>query len=69
MAGTKATTLTLRINPAIKEGLRAVAAQEHRSLANMIEVMILDYCGRNGVAIPEQDNQFNDSRISPKRSR
>lgn len=54
MAGTKATTLTLRIDPAIKEGLRAVAAQEHRSLANMIEVMILDYCGRNGVAIPEQ---------------
>ncbi len=54
MAGTKATTLTLRIDPAIKEGLRAVAAQEHRSLANMIEVMILDYCERNGVAIPEQ---------------
>lgn len=69
MAGTKATTLTLRIDPAIKEGLRAVAAQEHRSLANMIEVMILDYCGRNGVTIPEQDNQFNDNRIPPKRSR
>lgn len=60
MAGTKATTLTLRIDPAIKEGLRAVAAQEHRSLANMIEVMILDYCGRNGVTIPEQGAQSVD---------
>lgn len=63
MAGTKATTLTLRIDPAIKEGLRAVAAQEHRSLANMIEVMILDYCGRNGVAIPEQGAQSADGQI------
>lgn len=53
MAATKATTLTLRIDPAVKEGLRAVAAQEHRSLANMIQVMIRDYCGREGVAIPE----------------
>lgn len=58
MAGTKATTLTLRIDPAIKEGLRAVAAQEHRSLANMIEMMILDYCGRNGVAIPQSSVLF-----------
>lgn len=62
MAGAKATTLTLRIEPAIKEGLRAVAHQEHRSLANMIEVMILDYCGRNGVAIPEQGIQSVDEQ-------
>lgn len=62
MAGIKATTLTLRIDPAIKEGLRAVAAQEHRSLANMIEVMILDYCGRSGVVIPEQDAQSADGQ-------
>jgi hypothetical protein len=68
MAGAKATTLTLRIDPAIKEGLRAVAAQEHRSLANMIEMMILDYCGRNGVTIPEQDNLFANSGTLAKRS-
>lgn len=63
MAGTKATTLTLRIDPAIKEGLRAVSAQEHRSLANMIEVMILDYCGRNGVTIADTGTPKN-SKIS-----
>lgn len=63
MAGTKITTLTLRIDPAIKVGLRAVAAQEHRSLANMIEVMILDYCGRNGIAITEEQAVGNNKKL------
>lgn len=49
----KSTTLTVRIHPEVKEGLRAVAEQERRSLANMIEVMIREYCERNGVLIPE----------------
>ena len=53
MATGKTTTLTFRIEPALKEGLRAAAVQEHRSIANMIAVMIRDYCGRNGVVIPE----------------
>ena len=51
MAETKSTTLTVRIHPAVKEGLRTMAEQERRSLANMIEVMICDYCERNDVAI------------------
>lgn len=51
MAETKSTTLTVRVHPEVKEGLRAVAEKERRSLANMIEVMIRDYCDRNGVAI------------------
>jgi hypothetical protein len=57
MIGTKTTTLTLRIDPAIKEGLRAVAYQEHRSLANMIEVMIRDYCVQKGIPIDESAAQ------------
>lgn len=52
MATGKTTTLTFRIEPALKEGLRAAAVKEHRSIANMVEVMIRDYCGRNGVSIP-----------------
>ncbi len=51
----KTSTLILHIEPALKEGLRAAAVQEHRSIANMIAVMIGDFCGRNGVAIPEPD--------------
>ena len=62
MATAKTTTLTFRIDPGLKEALRSAAAQEHRSLANMIEVMILDYCGRNGVTIPEQGAQSADGQ-------
>ena len=54
MATCKTTTLTFRIEPAVKEGLRAAAVQEHRSITNMIAVMIRDYCGRNGITIQPQ---------------
>ena len=58
MATGKTTTLTFRIEPALKEGLRAAAIQEHRSIANMIAVMIRDYCGRNGVKIAAHGAQL-----------
>ena len=47
MASNKTATLTLRLDPTLKDALRNAAEQEHRSLANMVEVMILDYCGRH----------------------
>ena len=53
MSTAKTTTLTFRIEPNLKEALRTAADQEHRSIANMIEVMILQYCGQNGVAIAD----------------
>lgn len=40
MSATKSTTLTLRIDPVVKEALRTAAAQEHRSITNMVEVLI-----------------------------
>jgi len=51
MPSGKTSTLTFRIEPALKDALRAAAEQEHRSIANMVAVMIRDYCGRNGVTI------------------
>lgn len=60
MATAKTTTLTFRIEPGLKEALRAAAAREHRSIANMVEVLIRDYCGRNGIAIPEQNDMFDN---------
>ena len=54
MATGKTSTLTFRIEPALKEALRVAAERDHRSIANMIEVMIRDHCGRNGITIPEQ---------------
>lgn len=54
MATTKTATVTLRIDPAVKEALRSAAAREHRSIANMVEVLIREHCGRNDISIPEQ---------------
>jgi len=53
MATTKTTTLTFRIEPGLKEALRSAAEREHRSIANMVEVLIRDYCERNGIGIGE----------------
>jgi len=49
MATTKTTTLTFRIDPELKEALRTAAQREHRSISNMVEVLILEYCGRNNI--------------------
>ena len=51
MATAKTTTLTFRIEPALKEALRTAAEQEHRSIANMVAVLIMDYCERNGIPV------------------
>lgn len=53
IAGTTS-TLTFRIEPGLKEALRTAADREHRSTANMVEVLIRDYCERNGVTIPKE---------------
>ncbi|HEJ5604180.1 TPA: hypothetical protein SL839_001427 [Pseudomonas aeruginosa] len=52
MAASKTATLTFRIDPGIKEALRAAANLEHRSIANMVEVMIRDYCEQRGIEVP-----------------
>ena len=59
MANAKTATLTLRVDPDIKEALRAVAEKEHRSIANMVEVLVREYCQRKGVGIPEQRALFS----------
>ena len=51
MAAPKSSTLTLRIETALKEALKTAAEAEHRSIANMIEVLIRDHCKRQGIAI------------------
>jgi hypothetical protein len=44
----------LRIDPAVKEGLRLLAEKDHRSLTNMIEVMIREQCKVHNINIPNQ---------------
>jgi hypothetical protein len=58
MPRTKISTLNLRINPSIKEAVREAAALEHRSIANMVEVLIRRHCDQEGITIPEQTDLF-----------
>lgn len=46
---TKTATLTLRVPPEVKGLLSAAAQADRRSLANMLEVIVLDYCERRGI--------------------
>lgn len=45
----KSATLTLRIDPAVKELLSLAAEADRRSQANMVEVMVLQYCQQRGL--------------------
>jgi len=58
MPKTKISTLNLRIEPGVKEAVREAAAQEHRSVANMVEMLIRRHCTEAGIAIPEQSDFF-----------
>ncbi len=66
MAAIKTVTMTVRVAPAVKAGLKTAAEQEHRSIANMIEMMIRDYCGRNDITIQEQQALSLENRRRPR---
>ena len=56
----KTTTLNLRVDPNIKEGIRVAAAKQHRSIANMIELLIREHCEKEDIPIPEQQTLFDE---------
>ncbi len=60
MAKTKVSTLNLRIEPGLKEAVREAAAREHRSVANMVEMLIRRHCDQRGITIPEHLSEKND---------
>ncbi len=66
MASAKTATLTFRIEPELKEAVRLASVNEHRSIANMIAVMIRDYCGRVGVEIQAPEVPPAKAKRRPK---
>ena len=60
MAATKTATLNLRIDPAVKDSAKIAAEQEHRSIANFIEVLIRQHCESVGIEIPTRQQLFED---------
>lgn len=51
------------------EGVGITADWKHRSIANMVEVMIWNYCGRKGAAIAEPAALFVEYQKTPKNSK
>ena len=62
MPPTKTATLNLRIDPGVKEAARVAALHEHRSVANLIELLIRRHCEATGIPIPEQSELFEAPR-------
>ena len=57
MATGKSEVVSVRVEPHIKAALQAAAERDLRSLANMIEVMVVTYCRANRVpmdGIPDE---------------
>ena len=61
MPSKKTSTLNLRIDPALKEAARVAALHEHRSVANLIELLIRRHCESVGIPIPEQSELFQET--------
>jgi len=59
MPAKKTATLNLRVDPNIKEAIRIAAKKDHRSIANMVEMLIRGHCDRVGISIPEQQELFD----------
>lgn len=51
MATNKSETVSVRVEPWIKSALQTAADSEMRSLANMVEVMVVAYCRQHGYLI------------------
>jgi uncharacterized protein (DUF1778 family) len=51
MAKEQSVTVTLRVPETIRELLRAAAEKDHRSMANMLEVLILRHCEASGISV------------------
>jgi len=51
----KVETLSLRLASDIKQLLRQAAEAERRSIASMIEIMILDYARQRGIEADDQE--------------
>jgi len=49
MSERKTEVVNLRMSPRVKELLRLAAAYERRSLSNMLEVLIEDFCKDRGL--------------------
>ena len=54
MVAKKTAALNIRIDPDIKNAVSDLAKKHRRSVSNMVEILIIEQCERDGISIPEQ---------------
>ena len=57
----KTATLNLRISPPLKKGIKLAAEKEHRSIANMVEMLIRRHCDDCGIEVTEIYNKQKEN--------
>jgi len=60
---TKTEVATIKLTPHCRAAWESAATAETRSLANMFEVAILDYCRRHDIAVPESMPAATPSKL------
>lgn len=59
MKPTKDETLSIRTSAHIKQLLRMAAEREHRSIASMMEVLILNYAQEHGLEVDAGQDELS----------
>jgi uncharacterized protein (DUF1778 family) len=52
MPAEKTVSVSFRVSPRFKALLEAAAANEHRSLTNMLETLLFSHCAKKGIKEP-----------------
>ena len=53
----KTDKLTIRIAPTVKDALREASEHDNRSVANLIEVLVLTHCKKIGIKVKEDKSR------------
>ena len=61
----KTDTLNLRVSPSFKLALKAAAEHEQRSMVNMLEVLVAQYCETKGIS-PSRQRSSRTSHAANK---
>lgn len=65
MAERKSEAINLRMTPSTKELLRLAAEREHRTLSNMLEVLILEHAAKAGIELPISKHRTSRKSVGP----
>lgn len=66
---TKSETLNLRVSPTFKQALKEAADHEQRSMVNMLEVLLGDYCDSKGIVPPGSATKMTPASKPTRSSR